>query len=119
VVAELETATPLFVALLGGEVTGQGAELDHRWTELTWGGPTGVRLASPVGTSATPLREWLGGRAGRVHHLEFDVEDPGGVAGARPAGRSPLGTGAGDRPGRYWVVPPELNAGMRLVLRAE
>ncbi len=125
VVAELETATPLFVALLGGEVTGEGADPGHRWTELTWGGPMGLRLVSPVGAPGTSLRQWLGGRTGRVHHLEFGVEDPGGIPGAYPDERSTtgigigIGSGKGDRPGTFWVLPPEDNAGMRLALRAE
>jgi methylmalonyl-CoA/ethylmalonyl-CoA epimerase len=130
-VAEPETATPLFVALLGGEVTGEGIAPGHRWTELTWGGPIGLRLVSPVGASGTPLRQWLGGRAGRVHHLEFSVEDPGGIPGARPDDRSSTasasasasgigtGTGTDTGPGTYWVLPPGDNAGMRLALRAE
>ena len=49
-VADLEAATALFVDLLGGEVTGEGAEPDHQWVELAWGGPRGVRLVSPAGT---------------------------------------------------------------------
>jgi methylmalonyl-CoA/ethylmalonyl-CoA epimerase len=118
VVAELEAATLLFVALLGAEVTGEGEGAVSRWAELTWGGPMGLRLASPVGTAGAPLRQWLDDRTGRVHHLELSVEDPGGISGARLAD--------GDLPGRsrggsgpYWIVPPEENAGMRLILRAE
>ncbi len=116
VVAELEAATPLFVTLLGGEVTGEGAGPGHRWTELTWGGPMGLRLACPVGPSGAPLQQWLGGRTGRVHHLELSVEDPGGISGARPDGGALAG--GDDGAGASWVVPPGDNAGMRLVLRA-
>jgi Glyoxalase-like domain len=117
-VAELEVATPLFVQLLGAEVTGEGSLPDQRWMELTWGGPMGLRLAAPVGPSATPLRQWLGSRSGRVHHLDLDVEEPGGITGARPGNRAPLGSEGGADSGPFWVVPAEENAGMGLVLRA-
>ncbi len=118
-VAELETAIPLFVDLLGGEVVGEGALPDLRWRELTWGGPMGLRLVTPTGTADTPLRQWLGSRSGRVHHLEFSAEEPGGIAGAVPGDGSPLDSA--DDPASYtwWVVPPEENAGMRLAIQAE
>ena len=98
-VAELETAIPLFVDLLGGEVVGEGALPDLRWRELTWGGPMGLRLVTPTGTADTPLRQWLGSRSGRVHHLEFSAEEPGGIAGAVPGDGSPLDSA--DDPASY------------------
>ena len=57
------------------------------WRELTWGGPMGLRLVCPgrhLGHTAPA--QWLGDRSGRVHHLEFDVEDPGRRRRCRPAG---------------------------------
>ena len=118
VVSELDVATPLFVGLLGAEVTGAGSFADHRWTELGWGGPMGIRLVAPTGAPPTPLRTWLGSRSGRVHHLDLTVEDPGGVPGAfLDDGSAGTVVGRGDSSGPCWVVPPEENAGMRLVLR--
>jgi len=117
-VDELQAPTSLFVGLLGAEVTAQGVARDHRWLELSWGGPMGLRLVSPVGDAPTPLHDWLGGRSGRVHHLELHLEDPGEVPGARQVeGGVPLGADEGA--GTTWVIPPAENEGMRLVLRGE
>ena len=117
VVSELEVATPLFVGLLGAGVTGAGSLPDHQWTELTWGGPMGLRLVAPTGASTSPLRAWLGSRSGRVHHLDLTVDDPAGVPGASLDEGSAGAVGGRVRPGPSWTVPPEENAGMRLVLR--
>jgi hypothetical protein len=114
VVADLEVATALFVVLLGGEITAEGGEDDHRWMELSWGGPMGLRLVHPTGPSPSPLGDWLGGRSGRLHHLEFQVDDAGEVPGARP---DEVALGANRDRGAIWVIPPEENEGMRLVLR--
>jgi len=115
-VADLEVANPLFVGLLGGALTAEGWAGDHRWTELSWGGPMGLRLVSPTGTAPSPLSRWLGGRSGRVHHLELQVDEPDQVPGAAVVDGPPLG--AEESTGTTWVIPPEANAGMRLVLRA-
>lgn len=114
-VADLEVATALFVGLLGADVTAQGIDADHRWMELSWGGPMGLRLVSPTGGSPSPLVHWLAGRSGRIHHLEFEIDDPGEVPGACLEEGMPLGADGGT--GATWVIPPEENEGMRLVLR--
>jgi hypothetical protein len=116
VVANFEMAAALFVELLGGEITAEGAEGDHRWMELSWGGPMGLRLVNPTGPSPSPLADWLGGRSGRLRHLEFQVDDPGEVPGAR---REEMALGANRDAGAIWVIRPEENEGMRLVLRDE
>jgi catechol 2,3-dioxygenase-like lactoylglutathione lyase family enzyme len=99
-VATLDDGLALFADLLGGERVGEGEGPDGRWAELTWPGPGRVRLLEPAGHG----RGWLGDRPGRVHHLAFELDDPGAVAGARP-----LGEGG-------WEVAPEDNLGVRLVL---
>ncbi len=114
-VADLEVATPLFVGLLGGDVTAEGIDGDHRWVELSWGGPMGLRLVSPAGSSPSLLGHWLAGRNGRVHHLEFEIDDPGEVPGARLEEGMPVG--ADGSTSVTWVIPPEENEGLRLVLR--
>jgi catechol 2,3-dioxygenase-like lactoylglutathione lyase family enzyme len=101
-VADLAEGTRLFVDLLGGQPV---AELDVdgvRALDLAWPGPGRVRLLS-----GAPLDEWLDGRAGRVHHLAFAVDDPAGVPGAtRPSD------------GAVAEVAPEANHGVRLRLAA-
>ena len=95
--ADLDEGTRLFVDLLGGQpVPGGEGEADGiRWLDLAWPGPGRVRLLHGVA-----LETWLEGRAGRVHHLAFAVDDPSGVPGARADGE----------------VAPEDNHGVRLRL---
>jgi len=119
-VADFGAAAGLFVELLGGTVVDEGVDGDHRWADLVWEGPLGLRLVAPVDPSLPgSLGRWLGGRTGRVHHLGLAVEEPEGVPDAEPlapdAG-SPAGV-EGD-PGGSWVIGPRANHGMRLVLRA-
>jgi len=116
-VADLAVARALFVDLLGGTVMGQGPRPDHRWTDLDWGGPLGVRLVSPVDAPSGPsLARWLGGRSGRVHHLELVAEEPETVPGVRPGDPEVIGLDTGPGDGTSWVVEPTANAGLRLVL---
>ncbi len=123
VVANLTVATGLFVELLGGQVVDEGVFADHRWVDLQWGGPLGLRLIAPTNradptdpAADRPLADWLGGRSGRIHHLELTVEDPAGISGARPA-RSSLALmgGRGDQNGFRELLPEE-NFGLSLVL---
>jgi catechol 2,3-dioxygenase-like lactoylglutathione lyase family enzyme len=118
-VADLEQATRLFVGLLGADVDGSGERPDHRWMDLDWRGPLSLRLVGPrAGQPSTPLEQWLRGRSGRIHHLEFEVEEPDAVGGTVSGGIATLGLDAGpsDRP--YWVIGPEANLGLRLMLAA-
>jgi methylmalonyl-CoA/ethylmalonyl-CoA epimerase len=116
-VEDLGAASALFVDLLGAQVTGEGGDGDHRWKGLRWGGPLGVLLVSPIGPAPTPLRSWLDGRRGRIHHLELAAEDPGGLPGSRPVSGSAPGVDVDATPGPTWEVPPEENAGLRLIVR--
>lgn len=134
-VADPGLAHSLFVGLLEGEVVGEGDGGGVGWTDLSWGGPLGLRLLWPRSTNliedttgsffehtrarelARPLADWLGGRPGRIHHLELSSDDPGGVPDATEAA-DPLclvGTGAGEQ---RWEVPASANQGLRLVLTA-
>ena len=118
VVADLGAATALFVDLLGGRVVDEGKAPDSQWSELTWGVPLGIRLVEPsAAPSGAPLRRWLGDRAGRVHHLDIEAEEPGDVAGAVPSDLATAGSGLVAGPADVWEIPPGDNAGLRLVLR--
>ena len=107
VVASLDGAAALFRDLLGGREVDTGTLDGGSFLELAWPGGGAVRLveAPAADEAASGWRAWLDGRAGRVHHLAFTVADPASV---------PDATADGD--GR-WVVPPERNLGVRLVLR--
>jgi Glyoxalase/Bleomycin resistance protein/Dioxygenase superfamily len=119
-VADLAHAGRLFTDLLGGETVGVGVGGGLSWLDLSWGGPMTLRLVAPDGHSGTgPLSEWLGGRSGRVHHLGLSTEEPARVAGAHPIGADEPVAAVGIAPGDGWVVEPEANAGMRLVLADE
>jgi hypothetical protein len=114
-VADLDAATALFAGLLGGTAVAEGADAEHRWTALTWDGPLGIRLVSPTGDDpAAPLRQWIGARPGRIHHLAVATAEPDGVPDARPVEMPLPGWGA-DGTDR-WVIEPGDNAGLRLVL---
>lgn len=105
VVASLEDGTALFRDLLGGRPTGEGVVDGGTYLDLAWPGPGRVRLVAP-GEESSPWATWLDGRAGRVHHLALTVAEPAAISGAVPAKDG------------SWVVPPERNLGVRLVLRA-
>ena len=128
-VADLEVATSLFVGLLGGRRAAQGEGDGYQWSDLEWGGPLALRLVAPT-TPTSPdgpgapglaggLRHWLGARTGRVHHVELAVEEPEGVGGARPleAGDGIPGESvSGEMTDDTWIIEPEANAGLRLIL---
>jgi len=118
-VADLAVASALFVDLLGGTVVDRGTRPDCRWTDLDWGGPLGIRLVSPAeAPHGQSLARWLGVRSGRVHHLELVAEEPETVPGVRTGEVAVTGLDIGRSDGTYWVVGPESNAGLRLVIRA-
>jgi methylmalonyl-CoA/ethylmalonyl-CoA epimerase len=105
-VASLDDGAALFGALLGGREVGSGSLDGGRYLDLAWPGPGRVRLVAPEGGEGSPWAVYLQGRPGRLHHLAFRTADPARVPGAVPA-----------RDGS-WVVAPERNLGVRLVLRA-
>jgi catechol 2,3-dioxygenase-like lactoylglutathione lyase family enzyme len=114
-VADLDAAADLFAGLLGGAVVAEGSGTDQRWTALAWDGPLGIRLVSPAGNDpATPLRQWIGSRPGRIHHLAVATAEPEGLPDVRPV-ETPLPGWAGDGADR-WVIEPGDNGGLRLVL---
>jgi catechol 2,3-dioxygenase-like lactoylglutathione lyase family enzyme len=105
-VADLDAAVELFSGLLGGRV-GDPHATDALLTggtavDLSWPGPGRVRLLQPE--AGSPEAEWLADRTGRLHHVAFTVADPTVVSGAIPTGHGRL------------EVPPERNAGVRLLL---
>jgi len=99
---DLDDGRRLFAGLLGGRTVAEGEADGIRWVDLGWPGPGRIRLLE-----GAPLAPWLDGRTGRVHHLAFAVDDPAGVKGAVPAGRS------------VHEVAPEDNHGVRLRLSAD
>jgi len=103
-VADLDAGLHLFSGLLRGRETDRGADESTRWVELAWPGPGRVRLATPS-SSANPMAEWLGDRAGRVHHVAFS-----GVTGAGVDGAVELADGSYD-------LPPDAATGTRLLLK--
>lgn len=103
-VADAAEGERLFAGLLEGVVSDRGSDAGVTWMELAWPGQGRIRLLSPTGGTSW-VTSWLGGRAGRLHHLAFACDDPGGIAGAVP------------RPGGTYEVPPDANLGVRLVLR--
>lgn len=92
-VASLDAGLRLFQGLLGGTINDAGEDDGARWVELGWPGPGRVRVTAPTNASS-PLRSWLGDRAGRLHHLAFTL--PGATTAAE--------------------VAPEQNLGVRLLL---
>ncbi len=107
VVASLEDGAALFRDLLGGQELGEGPLDGGSFLDLGWAGGGRVRLvaAGPDDGATSPWSTWLDGRPGRVHHLAFTVADPSAVPDAIPTSHG------------SWVVPPERNLGVRLVLR--
>jgi methylmalonyl-CoA/ethylmalonyl-CoA epimerase len=91
-VAALGPARDLFEAVLGGNTNDEG----DGWVELEWPGSGRVRIVE----AATPAdHEWLAGGPGRVHHVAFATEDPGGIADARPLGDGSFEIAAADNLG--------------------
>jgi catechol 2,3-dioxygenase-like lactoylglutathione lyase family enzyme len=117
VVADLDAATALFGDLLGGQRVHEGDGPDHRFVDLTWGGPFVLRLLTPTEGSATSdLADWLGDRIGRVHHLALTVDEPSSVPDARPASSQLRALGDEEVGNARWEVAPADNLGLRLIL---
>lgn len=103
-VREMVDGLRLFEDLLGGSPVAEGFGPAFRWLELGWAGPGRIRLLEPKGPGA--LDDWIGGRAGRVHHLAFVLADPASLPGAV----------ASDG---HWRIEPQGNEGTRLLLVAD
>ena len=101
-VASVDDALRLFEGVLDGEVTERVRSDVGDGADLRWPGPGRIRLIEPTERAAV---QWLGGRAGRLHHLELAVADPAGVPGV-------VGIGEG-----VYELAPERNLGVRLRLR--
>jgi hypothetical protein len=102
-VRNLDDGLRLFADLLSGEEAGRGEDDFGPWLDLRWPGPGVVRLIT-VTDPFSGVGQWVGDRAGRIHHVTFRTTAPEQLQGAVPAG---AGT---------WVVPPEANHGTRLRL---
>jgi catechol 2,3-dioxygenase-like lactoylglutathione lyase family enzyme len=117
-VADLPAAIALFGGLLGGQIEDRGFHQGEEWIDFLWDGPLAVRLIAPAAHAPSPeLTEWLGGRPGRLHHLDMATEDPGSLTAARPAPPGLPGLAGGDGRPR-WVIDPIDNLGLRLVITA-
>jgi catechol 2,3-dioxygenase-like lactoylglutathione lyase family enzyme len=120
-VADLDAALALFCSLLGGVVGASGSSRGVRWAELDWPGPLGIRLVADAdagrGTQHGPLSSWLGGRTGRVHHLELTSQEPDTIRHAHRHASDvvvtrPWAEGSED----VWEIDPADNFGLRLVV---
>ncbi len=116
-VADLDAGIDLFGRLLGGVLEDRGTGPGEEWIDLRWDCPLAVRLITPTaGPESQELSAWLGDRRGRLHHLLMADEEPDTLPGARPAPPGLPGLG-GSLPSRNpWVIEPEDNLGLRLVV---
>ena len=108
-VVDLDSALTLFRDVLGGNPTGHGADVDDPYVDLAWPGPGRIRL---IEARSAALREWVGSRPGRLHHLAFTLADPAGVPGAEPIAAADPGMDP------EFEVSPAANLGVRLRLRS-
>jgi hypothetical protein len=116
-VAVMAEARSLFVDVLGGEIVDDRLDhFGHATLDLSWGGPLGLRLVASAADDDDPLRSWVGDRRGRIHHLAMTAEEPEQLPDSRPVVPPfPVGwSGAG--PGTFHEIPPDMNAGMRLIV---
>ncbi len=104
-VSDLESALGLFRDVLGGIPVARGVDGEDPHVDLAWSGPGRIRL---VEARSAELKEWVGRRPGRLHHLAFTLADPGAVRGAQPV----EGSGRGET----FEVAPSANLGVRLHL---
>lgn len=98
-VADLEASVALF-KILGGRTENAGAGGGLGWVDLAWPGSRRLRLLA-----GDPIAEWLGRRAGGLHHLGFSVENPADMAGA-------VGYDG------WWESSAELPGGIRVMVAA-
>ncbi len=129
--SRLDEALRLFEGLLGGRRSAEGATDTVFWVDLTWDGPLTIRLIAPEPLSEgtfgepaltsllSPLDRWIGGRSGRLHHLEFRVAEPETVSRTQPVPPESFALLAGEEgnPTPVRMVEPPDNHGLGLVLR--
>jgi len=81
-VRSIDRARGLFAGPLEGSQAAAGEDEAARWVDLTWAGPGRLRLLEPA-SAGSPLDEWVGDRAGRIHHVAFACKDPAALRGVR------------------------------------
>ncbi|WP_419841882.1 VOC family protein [Candidatus Poriferisodalis sp.] len=109
--ADAQAAASLFEGPLGMEREDEGKDPNvGTWVTLR-SGPWYLRVIQPTEPNMT---HWMGNRPGRLQLLHFEVDDPGLVPGAQRVNVC----GAGERQEAMFVVQPEHNLGVRLLLTA-
>ncbi|WP_419912654.1 VOC family protein [Candidatus Poriferisodalis sp.] len=107
--SDVQAAAALFRGPLGMEQTDEwkdpkvGTGVDLR------SGPWNLKLIQPTDAN---LAHWMGNRPGRLQLLHFQLDDPGLVPGAQRVGVC----GGGEQQDAMFIVPPENNLGVRLML---
>lgn len=104
-VTDIESALGLFRDVLGGMPVEHGTDGEDPHVDLAWPGPGRIRL---VEARSADLKEWVGSRPGRLHHLAFTLADPSEVRGAERVDRHDTGD--------VFEVAPTANLGTRLRL---
>lgn len=116
-VADMDDGLELFAGLLGGSTIdlGVGPQGGWRAVEVRWRGPLAVRLVAPTANAdqAAPLRQWLGAKTGRVHHLAF----AGSLQLDETAQQNVAGVFRHEGP--VCVIEPPAPLGVRVVVRSE
>jgi len=113
-VVDLDSALTLFRDVLGGVPVDRSTGAEDPHVDLAWPGPGRIRL---IEARSAALREWVGRRPGRLHHLTFALADPAGVPGARPVDTPEPDPSAGTGATTLFEVAPAANLGVRLHLR--
>ena len=117
-VASMTEGLALFTGLLGGQELARGNDDTYggrEWVDLAWPGPGRVRLMAPNDPDSE-LVGWLKGKAGRIHHIHFECENPEAIPGAKPSPWLKPSPGASSETGPRFEVSPDDNYGVRLVL---
>lgn len=131
VVADRDRAVALFTTVLNGTPGATGSDDVGDYQDLVWPNGAVLRIITPTDPAAI---QWMGDRAGRIHHVRFDAPvaslPPGSQLLIDPnqaeelsahapsndrAGHGMGTTGAEDRRGMtVWELRPENNLGLRL-----
>jgi hypothetical protein len=116
-VPKMADALRVYVDLLGAVVTGTGDDGTARWCDLTFLSGPRLRIAEPAVPHVGPVSTWIVGRPGRFHSLVIRCDDPSRVGGARRVGAAAPWT-VDEMKADTWMLPPEQNHGLGLVLQA-